>query len=331
MTISLGDMAQSFALRRQGGALKADQQRLSTEMTTGIVADAGQHLRGEFSGLAAIDASLSRIEAYKGASAVATMVAEGVQSVLGSLTSMTDDLATLLSDPAMAGTTAGVSAAASDARQRFETAISMLNGNVGGQSLFAGAGTGHALADSDTILTALQGAIAGAVTAGEVEDAVKAWFDDPAGYAAVAWQGEGARAPVAIAQGETVDVGVTAMDPAIRDTLAALSMGALLDRGVLEGDAAARSALAERVGASLIAGKDARIALQAQLGTVQARIDRTETRNAAERSSLTVARNDMVAVDPYETAVRFEAVSSQIETLHAVTARLSRMTLVDFL
>ncbi|WP_136683248.1 flagellin [Falsirhodobacter xinxiangensis] len=329
MTISLGDMAQSFALRRQGGALKAEQQRLGSEMTTGLVADTGKHLRGAFSGIGAIDASLSRLEAYKGALTSAAMRAEGAQSVLSALTEMSDDLATLFSDPAMSGTAAGLNGAAADAGQRFRSAIGLLNSDVGGQQLFSGAATGPALADADTILAALEAATAGAATAAEFEAAVSAWFDDPAGYATVAWRGEGARAPSAIGTGESVAVDVTPMDPAIRDTLKALSMGALLDRGALDGKA--RSALGERVGAALIAGKDARIDLQTRVGAAEARIAQVQTRNEAERSALGIARNGMVAVDPYETAVRFEAVSTQIETLHAVTARLSKLSLVDFL
>ena len=37
--VSLGDMAQSFMLRRQNVALKSDLQRLSSELTTGRVVD----------------------------------------------------------------------------------------------------------------------------------------------------------------------------------------------------------------------------------------------------------------------------------------------------
>jgi flagellar hook-associated protein 3 FlgL len=36
-------------------------------------------------------------------------------------------------------------------------------------------------------------------------------------------------------------------------------------------------------------------------------------------------------VDPYEAATKLEAAQSQLEALYTVTARLSRLNLVDFL
>jgi flagellar hook-associated protein 3 FlgL len=46
---------------------------------------------------------------------------------------------------------------------------------------------------------------------------------------------------------------------------------------------------------------------------------------------LEIARADLVAIDPFEAATRMEAAQTQLETLYSVTARLSRLSLVDFL
>ena len=54
-------------------------------------------------------------------------------------------------------------------------------------------------------------------------------------------------------------------------------------------------------------------------------------RNGAETTSLQIARNGITAVDPYETASRLEATRQQLETLYTLTARISRLSLVDFL
>ena len=60
--ISLGDLAQSFMLRRQNTDLKSDLQRLTTEMTTGQATDIGRHIGGDYAPLAGIDASLARLQ-----------------------------------------------------------------------------------------------------------------------------------------------------------------------------------------------------------------------------------------------------------------------------
>ena len=54
-------------------------------------------------------------------------------------------------------------------------------------------------------------------------------------------------------------------------------------------------------------------------------------RNAAEASALQIARNGLVAADPYDTATAIQAVQTQIETLYTLTARLSRLSLTDYL
>lgn len=329
--ISLGDMARTFALRRQNTDLKAEQHRLSTEMTTGLVADSGKHLRGDFSGVAAMDASLSRLEAYKPAQAMAAGVASGMQAVLGTVGALAGDLATTLSDPKVSGLSSVVDIAGREAAEGFQAAVSLFNTRYADQSLFAGTVTqGTALASADAMLDALQTATAGAVSAADLEGAVNAWFDDPDGYAAF-YGGGAPRGNIALGAEDRVSLGVTALDPAIRDTLKGMALGALLDRGVFAGDSAARSQVALRAGAALVASSQSRIGLEGRIGVAEARIEASQTRATSEISALKIARTAMLSADPYETAVRLTAVETQIETLNTVTARLSKLSLAGYL
>ena len=81
----------------------------------------------------------------------------------------------------------------------------------------------------------------------------------------------------------------------------------------------------------MIAADSNLTAVRADVGISEAQITDTLTRNASEASALAIARNGIVAADPYETASNIEAVSIQLETLYSLTARLSRLTLVNFL
>jgi len=330
--ISIGDLAQSLMLRRQNAALKGDLQTLTAEMTTGHAADTARRVGGDFAALGALDGSLARLRAYDGATTEAALRAAVMQTALTTIDGLASDLAPALLQPLASGQEAQVAILGADARQKFETVVSALNTRVGERTLFAGQATDRpALTDSETILAALETAMLGAVSAADVEAAVSAWFDDPGGFAATAYLGANPLDSVPIAPNEAAALAITALDPALRDTMKGLAMAALLDRGALAGAPVARTDLARRAGQSLIASQTGRTDLAAGLGMVEAQIEAATARNAAESSTLQIARAAMVEVDPYESATRLEATQTQLETLYAITARLSRLNLMDFL
>lgn len=329
---SLGDLAQSFTLRRQTVALRSDLQSLATELTTGKVSDAGRHLSGDFSPLAAIDASLSRLGAYRSATSEAALFTSSMQSALGTIDTMASDISITLLNVSNAGYPELVTGAGIDARHKFEAMVSALNNRVGDRTLFGGVGTGGpALASAETILTDVETAITGLTTAADIEAAISAWFDDSLGFRTTGYLGGGPLAPHPVAAGEVAHISVTADDPAIRDTLKAMAMGALLDRGVLPGDPAERAALARRAGERLLENQTARTEVAARLGSVEEQIEIASVRNSAERSVLEMARAGILAADPFETATALQAAQIQLETLYTVTARISRLSLADYL
>ena len=225
-----------------------------------------------------------------------------------------------------------INAVAGEARQKLETAVALYNTDLAGRALFAGVATdGRATTDTQTLLAALDTEIIGATSALDVATRVTNWFNAPTGYAALGYLGAAPLAPLAVAPGETADLGFTAADPGIRDTLKGLAMAALLGRGALAGNAPARADLARRAGEDLINSATSRADMAARLGTVEAQIATASVRNTAETSALQIARTGITAVDPYETASKLEATRQQLETLYALTARISRLSLVDFL
>lgn len=330
--VSLGDMAQAFTLRRQNMALKAELETRSNELTTGRVADLAARVKGDFAPLNAIDATLSRLGAYGAATTETGLFSEAMQSALTTIDMITSDLSPLLLNAAFSANPAMVDTLGADAMQKFETAISALNTRIGDRTVFAGQATqGPALIDAQVILTALDTAISGALNAPDVVAAVTDWFDAPGGYLATAYLGGAALAPLAIAQGETASLSISAADPEIRDTLKGLAMAALLDRGALAGAPTARAELASLAGESLVNSQIGRTNLAARLGIVEAQIETAKARNGAETSALQIARVGIGAVDPFEAASKLEAAQTQLETLYTLTARLSRLNLADFL
>lgn len=332
VTTSFGDMVSSYAFRSRSVALKQDLQRLSTELTTGKTEDTARKFSGDLGVISGIDASLARLKAYDTQTNEAGFRATTMQTSLATFDSLASTLRQSLMTVSMVGTSVQITALAAEGRQKFDAAIATLNTAVGGQSLFAGVETGTApLVASETILTALDAVVLSAGSSGGVVTAVSAWFDDPAGFAATAYQGGAALVPANIAPGEAANLDITAIDPAIRATLKGLALAALLDRGVFAGQPALQRSLASAAGGELDNSQTARADLSARLGLTEAQIEAAKTRNANETTALQITRNDMISVDPYETATRLQEQQTQLETIYALTARMSRLSLMDYL
>lgn len=334
MTISgMGDMAQTLLFRQQTGELKATIQTASQELTTGVAADRAQHRGGDTGPVLALETSLSRLAAFNRAAEDAALLAGGMQGALGTVRELASGLAVGLLNSGLIAEQQALSALAEDASQRLDATIRVLNQRVGDRALFAGTATGgRALADAATILNAVEAAVlaSGATDADAVATAITNWFQDPAGFGTVGYRGGGPLGPLRLSGEETADLPVTAADPALRDTIMALSSAALLGRGI-PADPAEAATLARRAGGDLLQSDSDRTQLAARIGLVEERIEAASARNTAEASSLRMTLSDLLAVDPYEAATRLEAAQGQLETLYALTARLSRLSLVDFL
>jgi flagellar hook-associated protein 3 FlgL len=329
--ISVGDASLTNILSRQGADLRGQVQRASQEVVTGRYADIGQALRGDLSPLLAIDASLSRLSAYKSTAIDAAFQTAAQQTALSGLSSLATGISSTLVGIREFTPAAQVSTIAADARARMESVFGLLNTQSSGRAIFSGVATDTApLGSTEDLLAALDLATAGATTAGQVSAAVNNWFADPLGYEAF-YQGDAPLTAAPVAPGETADLSTTALDPAIRETLAGFAMAALLDRGILAGNSEERARLAQTAGMTLINSGDTRTALSGRIGTVEAQIEAAKTRNSAEETSLGILRSEIGSVDPYEAATRLETIRAQLESLYLVTARVSRLSLAEYI
>ncbi len=334
--VSVGDMARAFQLRHQSGALKNELTRLSQELTTGRKQDTAAALRGDFTSLAGIEGSLAVLASYKGATAEATLLAETMQTSLGTIQSLTAQAGPSLIAFATTATPEAIAAKTSDVHQKFQATVNLLNTNTGGRYALSGAATDtRPVADASQILDWLRSAVSGEVGASGIAAKVDAWFDAPVGgggFLDLAYKGSSQPlAAIPIAPGETADLAVTAADTEIRNTLKGLAIGALVSEGLLTGNDQERARLTRLAGERILNADRQVVAVQARLGIQEEAITTAATRNAAETATLSVARSALAEADPYDTATALEAVRTQIETLHTLTARNARLSLVNYL
>jgi flagellar hook-associated protein 3 FlgL len=331
---SIGDMAQSFALRRQSVELNRQMDRLTQELSSGVASDIPRHLSGNLLQLADVERDLSVLDARRDVARTAATDADVMQTALDRVQTATGDLAT---DAVTAGYAAGgvqTSTVTTEARAALETIVGALNSDMAGRALFAGNTTDRApLAGADVLLDALTNALSGAADATDIRSRLDTFFDAPAGdFATMLYQGgtDGLR-PRDLGAGESVALDIRADDPALRDAMKQTALIAVLDEGSLGLSQQDRRDLIGTAGERLLGGQDNLTALRADLGFAEERIAQAESRISAGLSSLNIARNDLLSVDTPSTAVELEQVQSQLEMLYTLTARSARLSLVNFL
>lgn len=334
--LSIGDLAQTFRLRNHDVQLKRELTRLTDEVTTGITSNPTEAVKGDYATLAGIERSLIRAEAFRTAAIEAGSLAGTIQSSLETVQSQIHSAAPSLISVSLTMTDRQIDTVALAARQNLGSVVSALNARVADRYVLSGTATDRPpLADGTTLVAAAQAAVAGQTSPGTIAAALRDWFDRPAGAGGFLDQVYGgsanALAALQIDEGGSATIDLMASDPKIRDTLRGFTLAALVDGGALAGNRIGRAELLCYAGETLVTANDALTGLRADLGAKEQAIDAAVTRASSERHRLQIARNDILATDPYETSSALEAVKSQTEMLYTITGRLSQLRLADYL
>ena len=331
--LSIGDLSQTFLFQRRSVALRSELTQLADELATGQIRDVRAAMNGNYSYLSDLEHEMRIADAFSIAGAEATQFSEGVQNALERFQTANADLADSLLRIADSPASPVASQGASIARGQLDLMFSALNSDVAGRNLFSGTATDvNALSDVETFLTALEGAVAGAATAADLETAARNWFNDPAGFEALVYQGADTFvSPFKLSKDEGVSFDLRADDEVFREVLLHSGLSALTDSATLGLDNATIKEVHGQTSFALLASSDAVVGLRARVGTIEERIDQLKARNAAEATALDFARRELLEADPFDVANRLEGVRFQLDSLYAVTARLSDLSLVNYI
>lgn len=332
--VSIGDMAQGYLLRSHNHRMKEQMTALVEEMSSGRTADISRHLTGSYAYLSDVERKMTVLEGYATATAEAQALTSAMQDALGHFQTLGQNLgnaAVMAAATHVPDAAANVSARA---RGDFARMVAALNTESAGRSLFSGTATDDApLANAGDMLADIRTALAGQTSVAGIEAVLDTWFDTPGGgFETLAYTGgDDTLAPLAVAEGESLDLAIKADDPVFRTQLKFSAMAAMASDSTLAFDAGLQREIMARVGEGLAFDQDALTGLRADLGQAEARIEETKSRIGAEQVSYQMAHSELLDVDPYETASRLEDVQYQLEALYAVTVRMSRLSLLEFM
>ena len=330
---SIGDMAQHFISLRHNTQLKQRLNTLTQEMATGQAADLNKRLGGDRGRFSAIDHRLAVISGYDASSAEAANRLGLMQTTLDTVNDQRDRLANQMISINVSNTQTEADTAASSAKDAFSSFVGAFNARLADKSLFAGTATNQpALADADQILADLTAVVSGLGTAAEIVTAIDNWFDNPTGgFATTGYLGDpSGHITQRIDESQTVTMAARADDPAVRDLLKATAYAAVSSSVAgLSNDEKAN--LLRTSGESLFTAAQGVVDMQARLGATENKIEEGRTALTAQKTTLTLMRNSMIAADPFETASALQEVQIQLETHYTLTARLSHLTLLEYL
>lgn len=332
--VGVPDLLTAGQSSRTISRVSQDLDRVSQELASGLQSNLVKASGGDPTRLYSIDQELRMNDVRRFSVAQAQGRSEVTQSALGRIQAAVSDFGAPLLSAVTINDQQGAEIVASSARNAFSEVVSALNSRFGDRSLFAGAATdGPAVADADAILAEIATLIAGAADAGEVLNEIDGYFSNPAGYQTTGFLGSAIDASeVELDDGEFVAYAVRADDAEIRDALASLAIAVFGGEGGFAGETAEeRLQLLDAASRRSISASDQIIGTRGELGVAEERFDEASVRIAAEEDLLQQARSSIMRRDPFEAAIELSAIETQVQTIFSITARLSTLTLTNFI
>lgn len=329
------DLARLKAMQRQAIETRNRLDVAGQEMTSNLKSSRFDATGGNLTRLFALERSLDRNEVFTRTISLTELRLDMMQESLGRVLTETQDLSIDLVQSVSQGDHATAMQHATAARQSFTATVGILNTQVAGQSLFAGAATDSAaLAPAERILADLDALTAGATTAADAQAAIDGYFSKspPGAFYTFGYLGSGADlTPVEIGEGQRLDYGLRAEDDKLVAVLRSQALAAVVAGGALAGNQDEQLALLGTAGDAMLAAKEGVLDLRSGVGAMQETVETAKAARVSERETLDLARTAIVATDPLEAASTYQTFQVQLETIYTVTARLANLRYVNFM
>lgn len=331
--------------------LKAQSELATTqkEISTGRLADVGLALGSRTAQAVSLRGENARLTTMVTTNQMAGSRLETSQLTLGNIRDTADAfLGALVS---VGKGTTGAQTLQQAAASGLEGLIGALNASAGGQYLFGGINadqkpladyfaTPATAASKQSVDAAFATAFgvaqddpgAAAISAADMQSFLdgdfKALFDEPqwsANWSAASSETMQSR----ISSSEVVDTSVSANEQAFKKLAMAYTMVA--DLGADRLDEATFRVVAETATRLISEGIQEVTALQGRVGSAQGRIAQTTERMSMQIDLISEDIGSLENVDPYEAATRVTTLMTQLESGFALTARIQRLSILNYL
>jgi len=346
-TTYISTLGVANATRRSVIQMQSELATLQKEVTTGRAADLGLKLGARTGRTVALRQESASLQAFMDANAVASTRLSTSQATLGEIAGDAQRFLGLLIDAKSASSSGAVTAG--HAGETLSALIAKLNSSQRDEYIFAGANTDvKPVAEYDAPASPAKQAVANAfaahfgfaqgdpaasgITAADMQSFLDtdfaALFSDPAW--STNWSSATSQ-PIRnrISPTEEVATSATANDPPMRNLAMAYAMVA--DLGLARLSQGAYDAVIDTA-TNLVGGSiQGLTATQAQLGYSEQSIAKASERMSIQKDVLDKHIGELEDVDPYEASTRINNLLTQIETSYALTARIQKLSLLDYI
>lgn len=332
--VSIGDMSQHFLSLRNTGSIKSDMARLGQELSTGRVANLADHLNGDTRQFQGISHSLEVLDAYKKTANETAIELDHTQVSLNRLEGIRGQLTGSLLLVSADSSSVQIKQAAAAAKLSFGDMISTINATFAGKHVLSGSNVDKPpLARTDLMIDDIVSQIGSSTQISDIVAAVEAWFENPTGgFFALGYQGDlGPIQSRNLSNNHSVSSGIRADDAAIRGMLKGAALAAILP--ALQGNISLQDQgrILQQAGLNSLEAAEGSALLQSTVGSLQETVGTAITEISSESTSMSILYNDLSASDSFETATKLDAIQTQLETHFAVTGRLSRLSLLEYI
>jgi flagellar hook-associated protein 3 FlgL len=356
MTTEINGVSSFAQARRTQNVVRSLQARLaetSEEISTGVKHDVAKSLGSQVTVLVGAREALNQSKSFQEtADAIGTRM-QSMQDALSKIQGLTQDVR----DQVLKATGTSDEVAPRFVRVSAESALNQvrqfLNASIAGRHLFSGneVATAPIVTDGqgEAAVKGVLGDFATALGAPITEDDVDALINGPDGIASIFdethtdtalhwstafYQGAAPATPdVAARIDETTSIryGVKATDQGFKDVMMGLHMLASIDYNDKTMTTDAWRKFADSANTKLQSGLERLVDVTADLGLKQ---QAAKTSKEAHGDTITMLNGriaDMEGADPFETAARVSQYEQQLNAAYAVTARVSRLSLVNYM
>jgi flagellar hook-associated protein 3 FlgL len=342
-TLGISTAVRLSILKSQSALVSAQK-----EVATGRHADVGLTLGHRAGGAVSVRQEHARLNTIVDANKLTGSRLDATQAALGEIRETADDFLGALI--AVRESTTGAQALQEQAARKLEGLIATLNSNMSGRNLFGGIA-------SDVVPVSDYFAVPLAANKQTVDNAFLAAFgmtqDDPGletiaaadmqvfldgDFAALfeepqwsaGWsQASSENMQTRISPTEVLETSVNANEQAVRKLAMAYTMVADLGAGEL--NEAAFRAVAETATRLVSEAIHGITAMQGRVGSAQGRIEQVNERMSLQLDIFSREITGLENVDPFEAATRVTTLMTQLETGYALTARIQRLSILNYL
>jgi flagellar hook-associated protein 3 FlgL len=346
-TTPISTSALSEAARASITKLQAKLADAQKEVTTGRYADVGLSLGFRTGETISLRQEHSRLQSITDTNGIVATRLNAEQSALKGLA----DTAQSFRDQLMAGSSSNQSAQVLQtlARSGLSAFAEAMNTTVDGAYVFAGinadvkpitdyqapgAANAQAVADAFTSAFGISQSDPGVanIDAADMQnflDTTFAGLFDPSAWSGTWSAASDQNVRSRISSTELIDTSVNANDEAFRKLASAFTM--IADLGTAKLDQDAYKAVVDTATNAISEALDGLTNLQAGLGVAQERVTKANDRMSIQMDIMAKHIGVLEGVDPSEAATRVSALLTQVETAYAMTARIDKLTILNYL